>query len=116
MVSQKPDVILLDLMMPKMDGFEFLEVLSERSEIKIPIIICSNLKEEEYKKLIPELSYQQVELILKSEGDKFRVDFGQENSLSKVKYYRWYNIVDRTQFYQVWFNNNKLILVRKGSQ
>ncbi len=36
---KKPDVIILDLEMPNMDGFSFLEKLSNSE--KIPTIICS---------------------------------------------------------------------------
>jgi DNA-binding response OmpR family regulator len=38
-----PDIILLDVMMPKMNGFEFLKKVNEAyGENKIPIIITSN--------------------------------------------------------------------------
>jgi len=50
MVTQHPDVVVLDLMMPRMDGFELLNVILERNDITIPIIICSNIKEEDYIK------------------------------------------------------------------
>jgi CheY-like chemotaxis protein len=37
---QKPDIILLDLMMPQMDGFEFLARLRERIEDRsIPVVV-----------------------------------------------------------------------------
>jgi len=39
----KPDLILLDIIMPKMGGFEVMENISRDSELKkIPIIIISN--------------------------------------------------------------------------
>ncbi len=42
---KKPDLILLDLILPKMDGFEVLEKLKEDEETKeIPIIILTNLE------------------------------------------------------------------------
>ncbi len=38
-----PDLVLLDLIMPKMDGFEFLEKKQEDDSIKdIPVIVISN--------------------------------------------------------------------------
>ena len=49
MLSKKPDVVLLDLMMPRLDWFELLEILSLRKEIQVPVIICSNIKAEDYK-------------------------------------------------------------------
>jgi DNA-binding response OmpR family regulator len=39
--SWNPDLILLDIVMPKMDGYEVLEKMNEES-IKIPVIIISN--------------------------------------------------------------------------
>ena len=39
----KPDLILLDIIMPAMDGFEVMEELKKDEElVKIPIIIVSN--------------------------------------------------------------------------
>lgn len=44
----KPDVILLDLIMPNMDGFTFLETIKADEELKgIPVIVASNLGQEE---------------------------------------------------------------------
>jgi DNA-binding response OmpR family regulator len=43
----KPDLILLDLIMPKMDGFTCLEKLQEDNVTKrIPVIILSNLGQD----------------------------------------------------------------------
>lgn len=42
--TQSPDLILLDLILPKMDGFEVLEKLKEVPETKdIPVIILTNM-------------------------------------------------------------------------
>ena len=50
--KEKPDLILLDLVMPKMHGFEVLKKLKNNKNTKnIPVIILSNLgQEEEIKK------------------------------------------------------------------
>lgn len=42
-----PDLILLDLMMPKKNGFEVLEFIKQNEAVKdIPVIITSNLGQE----------------------------------------------------------------------
>ena len=46
-VAEKmPDVILLDLMLPKMDGFQFLKEL-KKNQLDIPVIVCSNISDNE---------------------------------------------------------------------
>jgi len=43
--EKKPDLILLDLILPKMNGFEVLKKIKEDGEIKdIPIIVLTNLE------------------------------------------------------------------------
>ena len=43
--SEKPDLILLDLILPKMHGFDVLRQLKDNSETKeIPIIVLTNLE------------------------------------------------------------------------
>lgn len=40
----KPDLVLLDIVLPKMDGFEILKVVKEDPKLKkIPIILLTNL-------------------------------------------------------------------------
>lgn len=44
----KPNIILLDLMMPVLDGFAFLEALKGDEEFKhIPVVILTNLGTQE---------------------------------------------------------------------
>lgn len=40
-----PDVILLDLMMPGMDGFGFLNKMKEIGGLSIPVVVCSNISD-----------------------------------------------------------------------
>lgn len=56
MRSEKPDLVLLDLLMPIKNGFEVLEKVGKDDELKhIPIIVTSNLGQksdiDEAKKL-----------------------------------------------------------------
>jgi two-component system, OmpR family, response regulator VicR len=49
--AEKPDIVVLDLMLPKKDGFEVLEEIRKNSELqKIPVIVISNLGQDEDKK------------------------------------------------------------------
>ena len=45
MKKEKPDLVLLDIIMPKMDGFEVMEEMNKHPELnlkKIPVVIVSN--------------------------------------------------------------------------
>lgn len=46
-VEKKPDIILLDIMMPSMDGFAFLKAMKENTSTVIPVVVCSNLSDKE---------------------------------------------------------------------
>lgn len=48
MKEKKPDLVLLDLLLPNIDGFEVLSKAKADSDIsKIPVIILSNLGQQE---------------------------------------------------------------------
>ncbi len=48
-----PDLILLDLIMPKMSGFEFLEkITADRRYASIPVVILSNLAQDEDRRSV----------------------------------------------------------------
>ena len=46
--EDKPDLILLDIVLPKADGFEVLEKIKNNKELeKIPVILLTNLGQKE---------------------------------------------------------------------
>lgn len=49
-----PDLIIVDLMMPKMDGFEFLSSVKSRN-LKSPIVVFSGYIESETETIILEM-------------------------------------------------------------
>jgi CheY-like chemotaxis protein len=54
LIAARPDVIILDLMMPKMDGFEFLDQLRGRpdwQDVPVVIITAKDLTEEDHNRL-----------------------------------------------------------------
>lgn len=49
-VEIKPDIILLDIMMPKMNGFETLDTLHfDQATNKIPVLMITNLSDKHYE-------------------------------------------------------------------
>jgi len=64
--ENKPDLILLDLMMPKMDGLEFLDKIKANPKTKnIPVVVLTNLADEDAAQQA--LSRGAVKFIVKSE-------------------------------------------------
>lgn len=52
----KPDLVLLDLLLPHMDGFEFLEKMRSEPELsKTPTVVLSNLSGENDKQRAKQL-------------------------------------------------------------
>ena len=52
--TERPDVILLDLLMPEMDGFAFLDELRKRDDSKQPpvvVLTAKDLTEEDHARL-----------------------------------------------------------------
>ena len=45
-VDIKPDVILLDILMPEMNGYQFLDALKNNTSMRPVVIILSNLGEK----------------------------------------------------------------------
>jgi two-component system alkaline phosphatase synthesis response regulator PhoP len=45
--SSKPDLLLLELLMPKVNGFEVLQAMKDDSSLKdIPVLVLTNLAQE----------------------------------------------------------------------
>ena len=61
--EQVPDVITLDIEMPKMDGLTFLQKLM--AQHPIPVVICSSLAEEGAQSTLRALEYGAVDIITK---------------------------------------------------
>jgi len=58
-----PDVVLLDIEMPRMDGVTFLQkIMSQRP---IPVVICSSLTESGAETTMKAMEYGAIEIILK---------------------------------------------------
>src|SRR5580693_1449979 len=60
---QTPDVITLDIEMPRMDGLTFLEKIM--SQHPIPVVICSSLAVEGTQSALKALEYGAVDIIAK---------------------------------------------------
>jgi len=77
--AEKPDLILLDLMIPKKDGFGVLEDIKKNPELaKIPVIILSNLGQK---------ADQDRALGLGANEYLVKVDYSIQDIIDKVKGY-----------------------------
>lgn len=64
--AEKPDLIILDLMMPKLDGTEFLKKIHNSEEFnKIPVLVSSNLSS--VKKISDVMAMGAVGYVIKSD-------------------------------------------------
>jgi two-component system chemotaxis response regulator CheB len=61
--EQVPDVITLDIEMPRMDGLTFLQKIM--SQHPIPVVICSSLAEDGAQSTLKALEYGAVDIITK---------------------------------------------------
>ena len=54
--EKKPDLILLDIILPRLNGFELLKLIKDNDSLKqIPVVVLTNLSEEEQAKKALEL-------------------------------------------------------------
>lgn len=66
MESFKPDVVVLDIVMPRRDGYSFLEEVKKHSEYEdIPIIVASNLGQKSDIEKVKDLGV--IDYIVKSD-------------------------------------------------
>jgi CheY-like chemotaxis protein len=78
--SSKPDLILLDIMMPKMDGFAVLARLKENKSYRnIPVVVLTNLAGDEDTKKA--LSLGAVSYLVKSDLEPSKIVAEIEKSL-----------------------------------
>ena len=100
--SEKPDLILLDISMPEMDGFEVIEKLKTGKQTKnIPVVFVSNLNDEfneetgfklgaiDYiiKPVRPRVLTARIENLLKhfSNSEKTTINHSKETYLEKAQ-------------------------------
>jgi len=77
--AEKPDLILLDLMLPKKDGFGVLEDIKKVPELaRIPVLILSNLGQK---------SDQERAIVLGANEYLVKVDYPIQEIVDKVKGY-----------------------------
>src|SRR3990167_8935003 len=75
--SFKPDLVLLDLVMPRMDGMEMLRKLKEASDTRdVPVVILTNLSD--YERISEALSLGAMDYLVKA-------NYKLEDLLDKVK-------------------------------
>ncbi|MGY5148565.1 MAG: chemotaxis-specific protein-glutamate methyltransferase CheB [Candidatus Nitrosopumilus sp. bin_68KS] len=82
-IRKKPDVILLDLEMPKMDGLTFIEEITKRG-ILIPIIVVSNFSHEGSKMVLDALENGAVDFVTINQTYENKKDL-QKELISKIK-------------------------------
>lgn len=64
--SWKPDLVLLDLIMPKLNGFDLLEIINKDDKLrKVPVLVLSNLGQEDDIRLAKDLNAK--DYIIKSD-------------------------------------------------
>ena len=64
--NEKPDLMLLDLLMPKLDGYAVLEAMRKK-EMNIPVIVLSNLSQQSDRQKCSDLGVR--DFFVKSDMD-----------------------------------------------
>ncbi|MCL5960866.1 MAG: chemotaxis response regulator protein-glutamate methylesterase [Chloroflexi bacterium] len=79
----KPDVVTMDLEMPRMDGFEALKTIMSR--MPLPIIILSSLSQEGAEATLRALRLGAVDFVPKPLGGGLNFDMVRDELLGKIK-------------------------------
>jgi hypothetical protein len=67
------------------------------------------LNEEMFKLIKPGMTYEAICKLLVGPGEMYRTDY-----MSSIKFFRWIDSYNQDLYFDVWFLNNKVHLVRKG--
>jgi len=73
-VEHKPDVLILDVEMPKMDGITFLQKLSQH--YPLPVVVCSSLTEAGGRIALEAFDAGAVDVIFKPQGPRALAELG----------------------------------------
>ncbi len=65
--KMKPSLILLDILMPDINGIKFLELVNNTNVMNVPVIVCSNLSDKETMDKCKELGV--IDYIVKADVD-----------------------------------------------
>ena len=63
-LKKKPDLVILDLVMPQESGFEFLEQLRVKHKLDTPVIVMTNLDQRDDKEMVQ--NFKVSEYLVKS--------------------------------------------------
>lgn len=106
------NLLLIDIMMPKIDGFTMVEMV--RKESKVPIIILTALEGEEEQ--IKGFDLQADDYVLKPFSMRVllkRIENVIQKSSYEEKILRYNNITVNLKSIQVWVDGNEIILTSK---
>ena len=113
--KRKFDLILLDVMLPKVDGFGVLEMIRQESEI--PVIMLTALDDEAYQMKGYDLKVDEyvtkpfsIKLLLKKIEAVLR-RYGK--SVKKDEIFSYRKLKLNPQSYQVWMENEELSFTQK---
>ncbi|KAG2479631.1 MAG: Protein-glutamate methylesterase/protein-glutamine glutaminase, partial [Nitrosopumilales archaeon] len=84
LATKKPDVILLDLEMPTMDGLTFIEEVVKQDKL-VPIIVVSSFTQEGTKIVLDALENGALDFVPISQANPEQINQFKETLISKIK-------------------------------